>query len=153
MLTQEQANRIRRLHDRGVSVRRIAQQTGHARDTVKKVLRGDWKPAELQDDSPFTGPAERCPECGAMVRMPCLHCRMAREKAIRQAVARECPVEYRTTFLHPKEGEAAELVIDGHRAWIENKPIDGRFTLIVVHPSDAMLRLTSEHPTDYDSGT
>jgi len=61
----------------GVSQREAARRTGVARDTVRKLARGEH-PLQLSatraDGSTLT-PTEKCPGCGRRIEMPCRACR------------------------------------------------------------------------------
>ena len=83
MLAPELVERIRNLlADGRLSQRGIARSLCVSRGTVGAIAHGqrpdyaarlDGRSADL--DAP-TRPAERCPGCGGMVRMPCLACRL-----------------------------------------------------------------------------
>jgi hypothetical protein len=71
-----------------LSQRRIAERTGVSRGTVGAIALGrrpdheDRRQARCggfstaDDFSSPSRPPERCPECGGMVQMPCLACRV-----------------------------------------------------------------------------
>jgi len=74
------------------SQRRIARLTGISRGTIAAVAQGRRRPHEPRADEgeePL-GPVERCPECGAMVHMPCRACRIRSQnpkpRRVRQVV-------------------------------------------------------------------
>jgi hypothetical protein len=74
---------IRRLlMEEGMSQRNVAQLTGVSRGTVHAIAAGKRPAYELRgqrgnsDFSPPDGPLRRCPECGGMVHMSCLLCRV-----------------------------------------------------------------------------
>lgn len=76
-----QVAKIFRLAERGVSLRKIAAMTGFARDTVRRVLRGERREKEdlLKVRAPrLNRPAQRCSSCGRLVHMPCLACQVER---------------------------------------------------------------------------
>jgi len=86
MIEAALADEIRRLLAEGrLSQRKIALRTGVSRGTVnaialgKRVLRNRRREA-AEEFPPLDGPASRCPSCGAMVRMPCLACRLRAEQ-------------------------------------------------------------------------
>jgi hypothetical protein len=63
------------------SQRRIARMTGVSRYTVWAIANGKRPDCKQQRQAkqkaagaPFSGPAQRCPTCGAMVQLPCLAC-------------------------------------------------------------------------------
>ncbi len=78
----------------GLSMRKIAEQTRISRGLVSAIAHGKrkLKPRPVKKERPEnmeidengevfflpTGPMARCPECGAMVRTPCLACQIAR---------------------------------------------------------------------------
>ena len=65
-----------------LSQRQIAQLLGVSRGTVNAIALGrrpDYaaRPGRPPDDfTPPSGPPRRCRECGALVQMPCLACRV-----------------------------------------------------------------------------
>ena len=74
---------IRRLLvEEGLSQRHVAQLTGVSRGTVHAIATGKRPAYERRgrhfdaDFSPPDGPLRRCPDCGGMVHMPCLLCRV-----------------------------------------------------------------------------
>jgi len=74
---------IRRLLiEKGLSQRNVAHLTGVSRGTIHAIAAGKRPDYELRgrsfdaDFSPPDGPPCRCPECGGMVHMPCLLCRV-----------------------------------------------------------------------------
>jgi hypothetical protein len=82
---------IRRMLAEGdLSHRKIARRTGVSRGTVGAIALGkrrdyeDPRPAgwggssAAGDFPPPSGPAQRCPDCGGMVQMPCLACHVRR---------------------------------------------------------------------------
>lgn len=74
------AQRVRRLKGLGLSARAIARSLGLARGTVSAILRGTWAGYRRRNgcqaalDDPAMGPAQRCPECGAITQQPCRAC-------------------------------------------------------------------------------
>ena len=83
MLKQHEVEWVKQLAKQGLSRRKIALQTGFARDTVRKILDGqrpDYEAIRREkgclDEPLFTGPIERCPTCGGRVYMPCIACRV-----------------------------------------------------------------------------
>lgn len=85
MIATAVADEIQRLLEEGeLSQRKIARQMGVSRGTVNAIALGKraLKAARPGDDfQPPTGPAARCPTCGGMVQMPCLACRLRRDRA------------------------------------------------------------------------
>ena len=88
MLPQAMIDEIDRLLATGTySMRSIARMTGVSRGTVATVVHGTRREygsreAESQAaEEEATGPMKRCPECGAMARVPCRACRQ--RKAMR----------------------------------------------------------------------
>ncbi len=81
----DEINRL--LDEKRLSQRRISLRVGVSRGTVNAIARGtrpDYGTRRKQPGDEFlppTGLPERCPGCGAMVRMPCLACRV---RAIKQ---------------------------------------------------------------------
>ncbi len=70
------------LREGKLSQRKIAEQVGISRTTVNAIAcgrrprkRGQGWPASGGFVAP-SGPACRCPTCGAMVKMPCLRCHL-----------------------------------------------------------------------------
>ena len=64
-----------------LSQRKIAEQTGISRETVRAIALGrrpdrENRPSPRDDHEPFPGPVRRCPGCGGMVQLPCLLCRV-----------------------------------------------------------------------------
>ena len=83
MITVYVVNDIRDLlADGNLSQRNIAKQLGVSRGTVSAIASGKRPDYTVRcrqrshDDFAPTGPVQRCPECGAMVLMPCLACRI-----------------------------------------------------------------------------
>ena len=82
MISVYMANDIRNLLAEGaLSQRKIAKQLGVSRGTVNAIALGKRTDRmtprrSLDDDQMPTGPVKRCPECGYMVIMPCLACRI-----------------------------------------------------------------------------
>jgi transcriptional regulator with XRE-family HTH domain len=76
---------VRRLLSEGrLSQRKIALTTGVSRGTVNALALGkrvlaDRRREAAEEFPPLDGPASRCHTCGAMVRMPCLACRLRAE--------------------------------------------------------------------------
>ncbi|MBN1589198.1 MAG: winged helix-turn-helix transcriptional regulator [Pirellulales bacterium] len=89
MIASTVIDHIRELLAEGqLSQRKIAQQLGLSRGTVANVAhgrrpdRGAIRRKRKNPPEPFTrGHVARCPECGAMVHMPCFACRTRRECA------------------------------------------------------------------------
>lgn len=89
----ETAEFILKLHRAGWPARHIARRVGVSDMTVRRVVRGVWKPppvALCEDDDPFREfrlLARRCPGCGGLVyQWPCLTCEM-RAKAERKRLS------------------------------------------------------------------
>jgi len=86
MLTLEKVLEVKRLLDeRSLSRRAIAAQTGVSRGSVNAIANGErglhGRPAdELDVDGlpRLSTVAERCPECGGLVFMPCVLCEARR---------------------------------------------------------------------------
>ncbi len=83
MISVYMVNDIRNLLAEGnLSQRKIANQLGVSRGTVSAIACGKRHDYTVRcrqrphDDFAPTGPVRRCPECGAMVLMPCLACRI-----------------------------------------------------------------------------
>ena len=81
MIAPEVVDRIRRMLDQGeLSQRGIARRLGVSRGTVNAIALARRPDYEAQwrreaDEIPApSGPPRRCPECGAMVLMPCVAC-------------------------------------------------------------------------------
>ncbi len=79
MLAPEQITKVRRLLANGkYSQRKISRMTNVSRGTVSAIANGkrpDFKPKAQEDEIIFPqGPKGRCPECGAMVYLPCRLC-------------------------------------------------------------------------------
>lgn len=79
MLSEQKIQQIRKLlrdaKRRGrVVYRQIAAQAGVNRQTVTGIAKGTRKVHEKSTTPPARGLIERCPDCGAMVEMPCLLC-------------------------------------------------------------------------------
>lgn len=53
-----------------------------------------------------------------------------------------------TTHIHPKLGETAEVVDDNnaYRLRITTASVNGRYTLIVTHPTTATVQLLTKAP-------
>ncbi len=89
MIRSSVVEKIHRLLRAGrLSQRKIARQVGVSRGTVGAIAhqeRPDYEARRRRQEAEFefpTGPAVRCPDCGAMTQMPCLACgvRAWREK-------------------------------------------------------------------------
>lgn len=82
----------RLLFDEGMSQRRVATQVGISRGTVHAIARGkrtERLHAFREEDSAWPdAPPERCPQCGALVYMPCLACRVRELLATRRPARR-----------------------------------------------------------------
>jgi len=88
MLKRHEVEWVKRLAEQGLSRRKIAQKTGFARDTVRKILDGrrpDYDALRRErlaeqggplEEPLFSGPIERCPTCGGRVYMPCVACKV-----------------------------------------------------------------------------
>lgn len=82
MLSSDQAQRIKRLYQSGVSYRRIASKTGHSTFTIYNVLAGRWCPKRTA----AIRRKPRCPGCGAKVMLDeCLACRLRDNRISRAA--------------------------------------------------------------------
>jgi hypothetical protein len=119
MIAPEMVQRIERLLAEGkLGQREIAKVTGVSRGTVGAIATGrrpDYEELRRrrQEQQPErTGPPRRCPDCGALVLMPCLACALRRDAAT--APGRQP---------HPRSGRLAgllELDLRGeHRARYE----------------------------------
>ena len=95
MLPQSKVEAVREMAAQGLSQRAIAQQSGVARMTVRRILSGerpDRAPSAADDDlGLFRGPVGRCPACGAKVHLPCLACEIAAKKEMERLSRREIP--------------------------------------------------------------
>mgnify|MGYP003131098992 CR=1 FL=1 len=65
----ETENKIRKLSGYGLSQREISRRIGVSRDTVRRVVIGEQVNRQ----------SKRCPECGALVFMPCRACKVRSE--------------------------------------------------------------------------
>jgi DNA-binding XRE family transcriptional regulator len=79
MLRREQVEVVRRLLAANVSQREISRRTGISRDTIRRIFKGKWQPPPNPPQISTAacagnGPVGRCPDCGAMVVLPCLAC-------------------------------------------------------------------------------
>jgi hypothetical protein len=89
MISDSQAAEIRRLLDEGrLSQRQIARAVRVSRGTVDAMASGrrpdrlETKPEPLDDLEPL-GPPQRCPDCGGLVYLPCVLCRLRAVFALR----------------------------------------------------------------------
>ncbi|NQU24563.1 MAG: helix-turn-helix transcriptional regulator [Candidatus Nealsonbacteria bacterium] len=83
MITVTVVSEIREMLAEGrLSQRQIARGLGVSRGTVNAIARGrrpDYAARRSRPSDDFTapsGPPRRCPECGGLVQMPCLACRV-----------------------------------------------------------------------------
>lgn len=83
MIRSSVVEEIQRLLQAGkLSQRKIARQVDVSRGTVGAIARQrrpDYEARRRRQETEFefpTGPAVRCPDCGAMTQMPCLACRV-----------------------------------------------------------------------------
>jgi transcriptional regulator with XRE-family HTH domain len=83
MIATSVVEQIRRLLASGdLSQRAIARQLGVSRGTVNAIALGKRPEARRQAErgadgfDPPVGPLRRCPDCGGLVLMPCLACRV-----------------------------------------------------------------------------
>ena len=83
MIRSSVVEEIQRLLRAGkLSQRKIARQVRVSRGTVGAIAsqrRPDYEARRHRKEAEFefpTGPAVRCPDCGAMTQMPCLACRV-----------------------------------------------------------------------------
>jgi hypothetical protein len=87
MIAPELVQRVERLLAEGrLSQRNIAKLTGVSRGSVGAIAAGRRPDYEAlrrrrqeQEPPKRTGPPQRCPDCGAMVLMPCLACELKRD--------------------------------------------------------------------------
>ena len=74
-IPESDRNEIRHLKAAGLSKRKIAQVTGHSRNTVAKVLNGEADEARHREraarEELARAPSRRCPHCGRIGKMPC----------------------------------------------------------------------------------
>lgn len=91
MLAPDVVERIGSLLAAGrMSQREIARFLRISRGTVVAIAHGrrpDYSArsaAALRQGDAVPGPVERCPGCGAMVRMPCLACRLRASRRLRR---------------------------------------------------------------------
>ena len=89
MLTFFEVKRIREFASKRFTQREIAAKTGHSRRTVARVL--SLQGCEVKKDASTSKPDRRtgrevhfsidyarCADCGRLVRLPCLACRIGR---------------------------------------------------------------------------
>ena len=78
MLTPQQVLEVKRLLGEGrLSQRSIARLTGVGRSSVNAIANGRRRPFRTlpaDDLAVRTSIAQRCPECGGRVFMPCVYC-------------------------------------------------------------------------------
>jgi DNA-binding XRE family transcriptional regulator len=79
MLRREQVELVKRLLAAEISQREISRRTGISRDTIRRIEKGQWhEPPQVPNAlSQLLGAKRkmgRCPECGALVLLPCLAC-------------------------------------------------------------------------------
>lgn len=80
MLSRMEIERIQKLHTEGFSQRQISRRTGFARETVRRVLKGRHRRlGQAEAAEPQAGEVARCRDCGGLVMMPCLACRVRSE--------------------------------------------------------------------------
>ena len=91
MIAPTVASEIRSLLEEGeLSQRKRARREGASRGTVGAIARGKRPGCSARRSAPAedlvmpTGPARRCPGCGAMVQMPCLACHIRAIKETRR---------------------------------------------------------------------
>lgn len=88
MLTQERVDQIREMLAGGLNAREVAAMTGCARTTIQRIASGKRKDRTHRDPvghfNVRSSVHRRCPECGGMVLMPCMECRIEREKRRRR---------------------------------------------------------------------
>lgn len=108
MLKEHTVQRIQSLLAEGMSQRRIAEVTGVSRGRIVLIAKGrrpDYeairRAKQQEQENPFdtTKPAERCPECGNLVHMPCMICRTRRAMALESR--RQCVPESSSGFSNP----------------------------------------------------
>ncbi|MDA7950241.1 MAG: hypothetical protein MPJ24_02050 [Pirellulaceae bacterium] len=95
MLTPEQIERILRLAEDGEKQRAISRITGHARDTIRSIIKKNnlgeiWarRPESTKEFFSKDKPPRRCKKCGRMVHLPCLACHLEaikKEERLRKA--------------------------------------------------------------------
>ena len=80
MIPPSVVQEVRRLLAEGkLSYRKIAKVAGVSRGSVSLIASGkrpDYKPRQEPAVEVPLGPPERCPNCGALVYMPCRLCRL-----------------------------------------------------------------------------
>ncbi len=114
MLAAKTVAEIQRLLDlKTHSQRRIAAIVGVSRGSVAAIASGKRRdvPADAADDAPMepSGPPARCPGCGGLVYMPCVLCRLRKERP--RAAARRRPSELPASLrldLRPEHRERYE---------------------------------------------
>ena len=76
MISEQIVNKIEVLFQAGKSQRAISRETGVSRDTIRRIVSGEREQvAPLRKKAPpYVRSARRCPDCGAMVFMPCRAC-------------------------------------------------------------------------------
>ncbi len=95
-LTPTRVALIRKLLEEGLSQRKVALTAQVSRNTVHKIVSGQYpdyeaiRHARKEAAAPRKGPIKRCRECGCQIQMPCLICiaRRARKRKLRERVFR-----------------------------------------------------------------
>jgi len=97
MLDPARVAEVKRLLAEGLSNRKVAARTGVSRQTVNRIASGkrpDYGPKKPQPGAiVFSGPARRCPKCGALVYPPCYACRVRSRLASSPRPYRDSPGE------------------------------------------------------------
>jgi hypothetical protein len=86
MLRHEQVEKVKQLLSANVSQREISRITGVSRDSVRRIFKGQWQLAAMRIESRGGGRPRvgRCRECGALVQLPCLACRLRHRQRVEQ---------------------------------------------------------------------
>lgn len=110
MLTSFLAAEVRRLLAEGkLSQRKIARQLAISRGSVQRIAQGKWREPLPEPDEEPQGPKGRCPQCRAMVHLPCRACRVRRRQLVRPFLAIE-PCEPLGLDLRPEHQRRYEQI-------------------------------------------
>ena len=80
MLPDWKIGQIETLLQKGVSQREIARRCDVSRGTVRTISQGTRRRHAPSHEGfvPPAGSPQRCPDCGGLVHMPCLYCKLRR---------------------------------------------------------------------------